>query len=327
MLRAYWAWLECARYSGWSSEVARVVRTVMEPGVHLAIVTSGPPHMTHRAGFLVSQATGLPFLMDMRDPWSLAERVHESVASPLWYRLARRYEERCIRQAALIVGNTHAASEALGSAYPSVRDRLITVMNGSDDDPLPRAGQSQRFRIAYAGTIYRAGHPQALLGAAAQVVREMNLSPGDFGIEFMGGEAPGSRSLKQMAAAEGIVDFVSCFPPRGHRDVLEFLAGATMLVTFPGWDDTTVPAKIFECIRFDAWLLALAARRSETERLLEQTRADVVAPHDVREIARVIRRRWQEHRRGERPTRPVDDDRFSRRRQAAILLDAIERVT
>jgi hypothetical protein len=200
-------------------------------------------------------------------------------------------------------------------------------MNGSDDDPLPRASEGQRFRIAYAGTIYRAGHPQALLRAAAQVVRELDLSPGDFGIEFMGGEAPGSRSLKQMATAEGIADFVSWFPPRGHHDALAFLAGATMLVTFPGWDETTVPAKIFECIRFDAWLLALADRGSETERLLEQTRADVVAPHEVQTIARVIRRRWQEYRRGERPTRPVDDDRFSRRRQAAILLDAIERVT
>ena len=99
-----------------------------------------------------------------------------------------------------------------------------------------------------------------------------------------------------------------------------------MLVTFPGWDTTAVPAKIFECIRFDAWLLALSDPGSATDRLLRGIGADIVQPNDIAAIAAVIRQRYQEYRRGVRPVRAVADDRFSRRTQARMLLDAITRL-
>jgi hypothetical protein len=322
-LRAYWAWLEYARYRAWARRAAAAAQLIIQGGAHLAVVTSGPPHATHEAGRALAKRTGLPFVMDMRDPWSLSERVHESVASPLWFHLARRYERAAVEQAALIVANTEAAREALMAAYPDARHRLITAMNGSDEDPLPPSQPAPRFTVAYAGTIYLARHPRSLFRAAAQVIRELDLSPQTFGIEFLGGDAPGPWSLLDMAAQEGIAAFVSAGPARPHREALEFLARATMLVTFPGWDSITVPAKIFECVRFDAWLLALADPGSATERLLRDTEADVVAPDDTAAVAAAIRRRYQEHRRGVCPVRAVADDRFSRHRQAQVLLDAI----
>jgi hypothetical protein len=274
----------------------------------------------------MSRRKGLPFVMDMRDPWSLSERVHESVASPLWFRLARRYERAAVRQAALVVANTDAAREALAAAYPAAVDRLITVMNGSDDDPLPRSSAGYRFTIAYAGTIYLTRHLQMLFQAAARVIRELSLSPGDFGLDFTGGQASGQASLIEMAREEGIAGFVSTRPICPHPEVLKILAGATMLVTFPGWDTITIPAKIFECVRFDAWLLALSEPGSATDRLLRGVRADVVPPDDITAIATAIKRRYVEYRAGVSPVRAVSDDRFSRRTQARILLDAIDRL-
>jgi hypothetical protein len=106
---------------------------------------------------------------------------------------------------------------------------------------------------------------------------------------------------------------------------MEFLAQATMLVTFPGLNTITIPAKTFECVRFDAWLLALSQRGSATELLLHGTEADVVPPDDVEGIAAAIRKRVLAHRRGVVPTRVASDDRFGRRGQARILLDAIAR--
>jgi len=321
LLRAYWAWLQYARYRTWARRAASVAQAIIEPGVHIAVVTSGPPHMTHDSGREVSQRTGLPFVMDMRDPWSLSERIHESLASPLWLRLARRYEGVAVGQAALVVANTEAARDALAAAYPTGGERLIAVMNGSDDDPLPQFSSGYRFTIAYAGTIYLERHPRSLFRAAARVIRELGLAPADFGIEFIG-----AGSLVEMAREEGIADFVSEGPVRPHAEALEFLGRATMLVTFPGWDPITIPAKIFECVRFDAWLLVLADPGSATDRLVRGIGADVVQPNDIEAIAAVIRKRYEEYRSGVRPVRAVADDRFSRRTQARVLLDAIARL-
>ena len=89
--------------------------------------------------------------------------------------------------------------------------------------------------------------------------------------------------------------------------------------------DPFIPAKIFEYARFDAWLLALANPGSATAALLRDTGADVVSPYDVDAIAAVIRARYAAFASGGRPERPRLPERYSRRAQAQLLFDELER--
>jgi hypothetical protein len=323
-IRAYFAWLEYARIGRWARDAAALALQIIEPGIHEAVISSGPPHMAHEAGRLVSRRTGLPFVMDMRDPWTLARRLPEHVASPMWYRLADRYERRAVSHAALVVANTEPSRLAMCDRYPEARGRLITVMNGCDADPLPPSCHGKRFIIGYAGGIYIDRDPRPLFRAAARVIGELALEPTDFGIEFVGHvERYGSTLVSEIAREEGVERFVTLEPPRPRKAALEFLTRATMLVSLPQ-DGDMLPAKIFEYLRFDAWVLALATHDSATGVLLRGSGADVVAPDDVDGIVAVLRDRFAQHRTGIRPRRLARDGRFSRRAQAERLLDAIE---
>jgi hypothetical protein len=327
MLRSYWVWHDLARDGGWAEDAVRLAEQILEPGVHFAAVTSGPPHMTHETGRLLSRRRGLPFVMDMRDPWSLNERIPERWASPLWLQRTARHEREMVSQAALVVANTAPARDALARAYPDASDRIIAVMNGSDDDPLPPQRRGGRFTIAYAGTVYDYGDPQSLFRAAARVILDLGLTPQTFGMDFIGNfDDGGEQALLETARAEGVEDFVSVGPTRSHEGAMEFLSQATMLVTFPGWNTVAIPGKVFECVRFDAWLLALSEAGSATDLLLRGTDADVVPRNDIEGIARVIASRYQAHQRGEEATHIARDERFSRRLQARILLDALARL-
>jgi glycosyltransferase involved in cell wall biosynthesis len=327
MLRSYWVWLDFVRHERWARDAVRLAEQILEPGVHFAVVTSGPPHMTHETGRILSERHGLPFVMDMRDPWSLNERVTERWASPLWLRGTARHEREMVRQAALVVANTAPARDALARAYPDASERIITVMNGSDDDPLPPQRRGGRFTIAYAGTVYDYGDPRSLFRAAARVIRDLALTPADFGMDFIGNfDDGGEQALFETARTEGVEEFISVGPTRSHEGAMHFLSQATMLVTFPGWNSVAIPGKVFECVRFDAWLLALSDAGSATDLLLRGTDADVVPRDDIEGIARVIERRYQAHRRGEEATHIARDERFSRRLQARILLDALARL-
>lgn len=328
LMRAYWAWAEAARIGRWARRAAAVAERLYLPGVHRAVVTSGPPHPVHEAGRQVGRRTGIPFVMDMRDPWSLYKRLPEETASPVRVALARRQERRAVAAASLVVANTEPFRDAMAALYPDRDSHIVAVMNGSDEDPLPAADRGARFVVAYAGTIYIERDPRSLFRAAAGVIEELDLTPSDFGLEFIGhfSEA-GAVPLHQIAQEEGVADFVQIGPARSHAEALQFLAGAMLLVTFPGHNEMiTVPAKTFECARFDAWLLALSDRGSATDLLLRDTEADVVPPEEIDEIARVLRRRFEQHARGERPRRIVTE-RLSRRVQAGRLLDAVEAVT
>ncbi len=324
LLRMYWAWLELTHGMRWARRAAALAQRIIGKGVHEAVITSAPPHMSHEAGRLVSRATGLPFVMDMRDPWSLQPWLRESVASPLWYRRAESCEAECIAEAKLIVANTQPAHAALAAAYPGARTRIITVMNGSDDDPLPPHRHADRFTIGYAGTIYLDRDPLLLFRAAAKVIESEKLTPEQFGVDILGRFAAEEHvPLLGMATREGIANYVSVEPPRPQQAALEFLAGATMLVIFPGSNTLAIPAKVFEYIRFDSWLLTIAEPASGIAQLLRGSTADVVEPR-VDAVAAAIVARYRDHIAGVRPTRVAVDDRFSRTAQARLLLDAID---
>lgn len=322
--RACRAWRAFADEDRWARAAERAARTILR-SAHRAVVTCGPPHMVHLAGARLARAAGVPLVMDMRDPWSLAPATLRATGSPLWYALAERHERAAVDAAALVVANTAAAAAALRGAYPHAAERIVAVMNGCDDDPLPPRREEGRFVVAYAGSIYIDRDPRALFRAAARVIRETGMGPERFGLEFIGHvEAFGGAPLRTLAEAEGIGGYVAVHPRRPRTEALRTLAGASVLLSLPQGVDLAIPSKLFEYMQFPAWVLAVASPGSATERLLRGTGADVVAPGDEEGLARALRTRFAQWTAGERP-RPLNaDGRFSRRRQAEILFDAME---
>ncbi|HWJ21411.1 MAG TPA: hypothetical protein VNS52_03570 [Gemmatimonadaceae bacterium] len=328
LLRTYFAWVEVDLTRRWAHAAADVATRIARRGVHRAVVTSGPPHMTHEGGRLVATRTGLAFVMDLRDPWSLSERLPEFVASKYWYRTAARYERRALRRASLVVSNTEAAARALRARHPDAAERIITVMNGCDEEPMPRRTADGRlpFVIAYAGTIYLDRDPRLLFRAAARVVRDLALTPADLQFRFMGQNE--GYDVVAVAREEGLGDgFVLQSEPRPRRDALRFLADAALLVSLPQDSEMAIPAKVFDYAQFDAWVLALVERESATGVLLDGSGADVVAPKDVDTMEGVLRTHLAQYRRGERPRALNAEGRFSRRTQADVLLNALDRIT
>ena len=322
LVRAYCAWLYQARHAGWARAAATLGVRLAAQTSYAAVVTSGPPHMSHVAGRTISRTAGIPLMMDMRDPWSMADPLPEEVASPLTLRWSERYERQAIEQASIVAVTAGPLAGALKDRYPSSTARFITVMNGCDDEPLPEAQPSARFVIAYAGSLYLDRDPRLLFRAAARLVREMGLRPSEFGFEFIGDDRLGSTPITRIAEEEGIAPFVRVGPARPRADALRFLAGAPMLVSLPQ-RIMAVPAKLFEYARFPAWVLALTDRGSATDMLLRDTGADVVAPDDVAGIAAAIGRRVREHANGVRPLPLCETADLGRRTQAARLFEAI----
>jgi hypothetical protein len=276
----------------------------------------------------VARRTRLPLILDLRDPWSLVQRLPEAIASPVGLTLARHAERRAVRQAALVVANTHALRNAMRQAHPEAGSRIIAVPNGFDDDPVPPSQPARRFTIAYAGTVYLDRDPRGLFRGAARLVRDLALSPADFGIDFMGEvQLYDGMPLEVIARQEGIGDFVRVLPPGSRGEAMQFLARAAMLVALPQDSDMAIPAKLFDYARFDAWVLVFAERGSATDLLFQGTAADLVRPGDVDGLTEILRKRYLQHLRGDHGVRLSLDDRLSRRRQATVLFDALEVIT
>jgi hypothetical protein len=324
LARAWFALSEIARETQWAGDARALAFLLAVNQRYVAVVTCGPPHTVHDAGRVFGERTRTPHVMDLRDPWSLVQRVPEYLAHPLLWWRAARHESRDVAHAALVVANTPALAEALRAAHPGSAGRIISVLNGYDDETMPAASHGARFTIAYAGVIYLDRDPRPLFRAVADVVREQGLTPRQLGIDLMGDVASfGGASVESIAFAEGLSGFVRVLPPGPRRQALELFAGSALLVSLPQDSDMAIPSKVYEYLRSPAWILALAEPRSATAMVLAGTGADVVSAGDSDAMAAVIRRRYQAYASGERP-RPLGvNPALSRRHQAGILLDAI----
>jgi glycosyltransferase involved in cell wall biosynthesis len=211
--------------------------------------------------------------------------------------------------------------------YPN-GPRFIAVPNGFDDDPLPMSVADPRFLIAYAGTIYLDRDPRVLFRAAAQVIARYALTPAQFGIEFMGDVRTfDGISLDQLAAREGVGAFVKLHAVRPRHEALAFLGSASMLVQLPQDSDIVIPGKLYEYMRFHAWLLVLARRGNASAVMLRGLDVDIIEPGDIDSIADAMAHRYEQHARGERAQPLARHDQFSRRARAVTFFDALERLT
>ena len=327
VVRALNSWLSFCRARTWTRDVARVGKALALRQHYDLIATSGPPHSAHLAGVAVSRAAGAPLALDLRDPWSLPHRVPEPIASPLWFRLARWRERRAVARASLIITNTDPVRHAMAELYPHRSDRLVTVMNGSDEDPLPEQPRPERFVVAYAGAIYLDRDPRPFFRGAAAMVRDLGLSPRQFEVVFVGDVRKyGPEAVADIARHEGLSGYLTLLPPMARPELLERLTAASMLLSLPQDSPFAVPSKVFEYMQFRAWVLALATPESPTAVALQGTNADVVDPDDPASIAAVLRRRYLQFAAGETPDPPDPEGRLSRRRQAQVLLEAMERI-
>jgi len=325
VVRAYFAWMAFRREAMWADAVARAGSQLALEKDYRLIISSGPPHMAHEGARRVARAANVPHVVDMRDPWSLVQRVHEQLESPVWYWLARRFERRIVREAALVTMNTGRSRDAMRVAYADHARKIEDVRNGCDDEPLPPAPQRSRFSIRFAGSIYIDRDPRLVFRAAARVIDELGLQPSEFAIEFVGDvDRFAGTPTMQIAREEGIERFVTLGGLVKRQAALEFLAGASVLLSLPQDSDFAIPAKIYEYLRFDAWLLVLAHEHSATAQLLRDTDADVLEPEDVDGIAAAIRRRYGQFTRGDLPHALGGDGRFDRRVQAEKLMRLID---
>lgn len=301
-------------------QLARSVAIARRPDL---VISSGPPHYTHIAAARIATELGVPLALDLRDPWVEYESDGPRDRGLAWLRSMRSAERRCLDAADLVVLNTDAARAMYQARYPQSSAKFITIMNGADPEI---GGQSakDRFVIAYVGERYGLRSPANLFAAVRRVIDDLRISVDELSIEFMGPEGDIGPSSQMLAEQAGVGAYFHSLGRQPRRESLALQARASVLVLLPQAQFWAIPAKVFEHVQFDAWILALASQTSAVAALLLGSAGAVLDPDDVSAIASQLRTWILAYRAGQRPQRINGDGRFNRTRQAALLFEALD---
>jgi glycosyltransferase involved in cell wall biosynthesis len=233
------------------------------------IIASGPPHGALLAGAHAARKLGIPFVADLRDPWS--DYLAAAHPERRWeLRLLRALERWVIARAAAVTTTTERVAALLAGRYKSLGATVHVVRNGYDGGVAPSPPCTEgRLSILFAGELYVGRNPFPFLSALEWLLVRPDVDAARIEVTFMGNVAEyGGQSLPAWMAGKRCASVVRILPPESARGVAEAMSRSTVLLNLAQQQPLAVPAKTYEQLASGREVLLVCEDDCETARLV-----------------------------------------------------------
>jgi hypothetical protein len=314
---------------GWSiPAIVAGFRVLKEDSVD-AIFSTGRPWTSHVIGVALKRLTGIPLVVDFRDPWTT--NPFRLQYSPLRSRAEEYLETKVIKAADRVVANTHELADEFKSRYPNQPSKkFLSILNGFDPDDFAQAHVEANpqfvFTIVHTGFLYGKRDPKTFLDALRTVVDETRIPRSKLRVVFVG-TVDVSYNLSDYVHHLGLQDIVSLLPQVSYQESLKYLqkADATLLLQ-PG-TTTQVPSKLFDYIGAGKPILAISPRDGATYNLVANEKlGELAEPEAIEQIASSLERLYSRWKTGQvtLSLSPVIQDKFNVRHLTKTLASELQ---
>jgi len=286
-------------------------------------------------GLWMQRFTGLPWVLDLRDPMSQDDYPHDALVRRVWAKV----ERACIRRVSRVIFTAEATRLMYLNRYPDILrpEMCVLISNGYDEAdfgdlqiPAPGPVPSGRpIRLVHSGLIYPVERdPRPMFSAVGRLKKMGRFSANKIQIVF---RAPGSEDLyRKLLAERDIADLIVLEPHMPYRQALQECADADGLLLFQAADcDKQIPAKAYEYLRIGKPILALTTHTGDTAALLREVGgATIVNLASEDEIYEVLSAFVDALRVGTHPLPDRDKiRRYTREAQAGQLAGVLDGLT
>lgn len=247
----------------------------------VALVSGGP-----FAIFAVAPFLGVPYVLDLRDPWSWEprfDRFRETIGRRAGLAIERWTETLALRRAAAVITVTPEIAVAYERMHPSLRGKIHVIRHGFDPDDFGRPSAAADGPVLlHAGTLLPGERSPARLLEAAREVRARGTA---LRVELVGGFPPEFEPLVAEGRREGWIEVTGRLPRRAATAAMQ---RAAVLWLEPGDLDFLITGKVYEYLASGTPVVAVAPRDGAVARLLAATGGAVVVGADANAAADAI---------------------------------------
>lgn len=231
-----------------------------------------PISTAHWIGSTLARFSGLPWVVDFRDPMVSAGYPADGWQRRIWSTL----ERRVMQQATMCVFTTQRAACAYAQRYPAMAQKCQVIENGFEEEIFETV-QPHRLDIPadsllmlHSGLIYpKDRNPSQFFAAVQSLLATGQLDRDKLRIRFRAPQH--GAEVSAFAAQYGLQDVVEVAPPIPYQEAIAEMMGADALIVFQGSAfNAQIPAKIYEYIRAQRPVLALLDPAGDTAAQLEQ---------------------------------------------------------
>jgi glycosyltransferase involved in cell wall biosynthesis len=258
---------------GWLPGGTRAgLRAIRAEGVEV-ILASGPPFTAHWIARRLADRTGLPLVLDFRDPWTRAPFY------PRRPRLSRILDERlelsCLRRADAVLTVNRDIRDDLLVRHPGLdAARFHVVPNGYD--PADFAGRTWApgpdWTLTHTGTLPGNCFPAGFTGALRRLLAEDPEAAARLRIRMIGRRSPEMERRLSEPPLDRLVRFEGYLP---HGESVRAIIESRLLLLFIEEGPRAagiLTGKLFEYLGSGAPVLALVPE-GEAAELVRRTRA------------------------------------------------------
>ena len=287
-----------SRYLPWVFFGAR--RFLRREKCEVIYVNAGP-HSAQMLGARLAESTGLPLVLDLRDPWSI-EPYYREARTPEANRKVDQLERELFQRATRIILNTESALEAYRSHYGGIIPaQRFTVLRSSFEPelygPAPEPpGKTGTFEILYFGHLRPAKNAQLFLSGYRRFIDEWKLAPGDAYLTTLGTRTAEDDlaivrlGLDEYTRIRPSVPLLESRPVLGKADLLLDLMGPEHRLQLSG--------KFFDYLACGRPILSVTPNE-EMGQILSETQAGERVALDAAEIAAALGLCYSRKRSGE----------------------------
>ena len=251
-------------------------------------------------GTILSKQTGLPLVLDLRDPWA-----HDPIYSEAWgtigAAMARKIERWAFEQASRVVMNSESAVTLYRDAYEGIlpAEHFEFIRNHFDEtlyDPLPSPPSiDDPFRVVFFGHLTPIRNGELFFEAWRRFIDREELKVGDAVLLTLGEH---TQADDEAVRSLDLTNFVDRAPWRPFIRSRELLGTADVLLdlTSPR-HGLRIAGKLYDYLCAQRPILSVS-NNPEVARIHADTKVGICVDHDVNAIVDALSELYRRKREG-----------------------------
>lgn len=259
----------------WIKPSVKYLSEFLEKNKVDAIMSSSPPHSIQLIGYALSKKFNIPWLVDLRDPWTKIFFADKLKMSSYAKMKNLELEKRVLESATEIV----TVSQSCAFGFKEICGRMPQVITNGYDTVYPStSGNDDRLIIAYGGTLSGDRNPEKLWTALYKILNGNPELSRRLKLQFYGAIDP---AVFESIRLQGLSDQLEIYPALSHEEYLKRIGNADILLLVGAVNDPgVITGKFFEYLAMYKPIISISPTNSDVEIILDKTQSGKNADYE-----------------------------------------------